>query len=129
MTLRLRLALRIPLAVGLTVAALAQAPVAHGQDAPLAPIPPPPPANMNTLTPPRLVTFVDANYPEAARTAHLQANVELELMIDVAGKVTEARVVAPVGNGFEAAAIEAARRFVFEPAKRGDHAIPARIKY
>ena len=127
MNFRLRLALRLALAVGLTVTALAHA--AHGQDAPLAPTPPQAPANMNTLTPPRLVTFVDAKYPEAAKTAHLQANVELELTIDVAGKVTEARVVAPVGNGFDAAAIEAARRFVFAPAKRGDHAIPARIKY
>jgi TonB family protein len=127
MNFRLRLALRIALALGLTVTALAHA--AHGQDAPLAPTAPPPPANTSTLTPPRLVTFVDANYPEAAKTAHLQANVELELTVDVAGKVTDARVITPVGNGFDAAAIEAARRFVFEPAKRGDHAIPARIKY
>ena len=36
---------------------------------------------------------------------------------------------APVGNGFDEAAVEACKQFVFEPAKRGDQAIPSRIKY
>jgi TonB family protein len=83
----------------------------------------------SALTPPKLVTFVDAIYPAAAKAARLQANVDLELTIDATGAVTSARVAAPVGNGFDEAALEAARRFVFEPAKRGDKAIPARIKY
>jgi TonB family protein len=81
------------------------------------------------LTPPKLVTFVDAIYPAAAQAARLQADVDLELTIDATGAVAEARVVTPVGHGFDEAALEAARRFLFEPAKRGDKAIPARIKY
>lgn len=81
------------------------------------------------LTPPKLVTFVDATYPAAAKEAQQQADVELELTIDATGMVADARVVAPVGNGFDEAAVAAASRFVFEPARRGGHAVGARIKY
>ena len=83
----------------------------------------------NALTPPKLVTFVDAIYPAAAKAASLQAQVDLEMTIDATGKVTDVRAVTPVGNGFDEAAVEAARKFVFEPARRGDRAIPARIRY
>ena len=124
MNWRSRTTLRIAISVALTTTALVHA--AFGQDANPAAVTE---TRTNALTPPKLVTFVDANYPEAAKAARLQANVDLELTIDVTGKVIEARVVTPVGNGFDAAAIDAARRFSFEPAKRGDHAIPARIKY
>ena len=75
------------------------------------------------------MTFVDATYPAAAKAAGVQAQVDLEMTIDATGKVTDVRVVAPVGNGFDEAAVEAARKFAFEPARRGDRAIPARIKY
>ena len=51
------------------------------------------------------------------------------MTIDATGKVTDVRVVAPVGNGFDESAVEAARKFVFEPARRGGRAIPARIRY
>ena len=81
------------------------------------------------LTPPKLVTFVDAIYPPAAKAAGLQADVDLELTIDVTGAVAGARVITPVGNEFDEAALEAVRRFIFEPAKRGGKAIPARITY
>jgi TonB family protein len=81
------------------------------------------------LTPPRLVKFVDALYPEAARAAGRGAAVELELALDAAGKVSEASVVTPVGDGFDEAALAAARAFDFEPARRGSEAIPARIRY
>jgi len=99
---------------------------AHGQDgAPDGTAAP----TANALTPPKLITFVDATYPAAAKAARLQAQVDLELTIDATGKVTEVRTVTPVGNSFDEAAVEAARKFVFEPARRGDRAIPARIRY
>jgi TonB family protein len=117
---------RTSLRTALVLTAMVLAHAAYGQDAaPRATATP----NAAALTPPKLVTFVDATYPAAAKAARLQADVDLELTIDGAGKVTEARVIAPVGNGFDEAALEAARRFVFAPAKRGDEAIPARIKY
>ena len=41
------------------------------------------------LTPPRLVKFVEAVYPPAARAAGRAAAVELELSLDDTGKVAE----------------------------------------
>jgi TonB family protein len=122
MTSRFRVAL--PTAFALLATVLGH-PV-RGQDA--SPAGTAPPA-ANALTPPKLVTFVDASYPASAKAAGLQAEVDLELTIDAAGKVTDARSVSPIGNGFDEAAVEAARKFVFEPARRGDRAIPARIRY
>jgi TonB family protein len=114
----------IPIALALSATMLGHA--AYGQDAAQTTTVIP---AANALMPPKLVTFVDATYPAAAKAALLQAQVDLEITIDAAGKVTDARVARPVGNGFDEAAIEAARRFVFAPAQRGGHAIAARIKY
>jgi TonB family protein len=122
MTSRFRFALRT--AVALLATALGQP--AHAQDAAPAGAAAQP---ANVLTPPKLVTFVDAAYPADAKAAGLHAEVDLEMTIDATGKVTDVRAAAPVGNGFDEAAVEAARKFVFEPARRGDRAMPARIRY
>ncbi|HEY8923114.1 MAG TPA: TonB family protein, partial [Polyangia bacterium] len=121
MTSRFRAALRIGIALTATVLGH----TAHAQEA----APPAAPAASNALTPPKLVTFIDADYPAAARAARLQGEVELEMTIDAAGKVSDARAVTSVGDGFDDAAVAAARKFVFEPARRGGRAIPARIRY
>ena len=121
MTSRFRTSLRTAIALMATVLGH---PV-YGQDA----SPSETAAPASSLTPPKLLTFVDATYPTAAKAAHLQGGVDLEMMIDATGKVTDVRVVAPLGSGLDEAAVEAARRFVFAPARRGDRAIPARIKY
>jgi TonB family protein len=81
------------------------------------------------LEPPRLLEFVEAPYPEQAREQGLQAAVELEIVIDAEGRVSEARVVEPVGHGFDEAALEAVRRFVFKPATRDGESVPSRIRY
>jgi TonB family protein len=81
------------------------------------------------LQPPRLVTFVDAEYPSEARENNLSASVELELLVDGDGTVSDARVVTPAGHGFDEAALAAVRGFAFEPARRGTEAVPARIRY
>lgn len=81
------------------------------------------------ITPPELRDFVEAAFPEAARAAGLTAEVELELTIAADGSVSDAAVVAPVGNGFDEAAVDAARRFRFEPARVDGQAVPVRIRY
>jgi TonB family protein len=81
------------------------------------------------LQPPRLVTFVEAQYPAEAQEAHLQATVELEIVVDGDGSVGDVKVVGPAGHGFDEAAVAAARAFTFEPARRGEEAVPARIRY
>lgn len=81
------------------------------------------------LTPPSLVERVEASYPEAAKQRGVEAKVALRLSIDESGAVTDVELLEPAGEGFDEAAIEAARRFRFQPARRGVTAIPARVRY
>lgn len=82
-----------------------------------------------TVEPPRLVTFIPAEYPAEALAAGEGARVPLLLVVGVDGRVVEAEVVSPVGGGFDEAALAAARRFVFEPARRNGEPIAAKIRY
>jgi TonB family protein len=70
-----------------------------------------------------------ARYPEAARQARLEADVRLELVVDEAGRVTQARVLAPAGNGFDEAAAELARQLAFAPATRGGRPLAVRTPW
>jgi TonB family protein len=81
------------------------------------------------LTPPSLVRFVEADYPEEAAEHGEDAVVELELTVDREGRITGVRVVESAGEAFDAAAVEAARGFRFEPARRGGEPVPAVIRY
>jgi TonB family protein len=85
------------------------------------------PAASSALTPPRVAKSVEAKRPES--TPAEGAAVDLELTIAADGKLTDAKVVASVNADVDAAALEAVRQFTFEPARKGDKAIPARIRY
>ncbi len=86
-------------------------------------------AELAPPTPPTIATFVDAEYPAAAQDAGREASVELEMTVGADGHVVEARVVTPVGDGFDEAALTAARQFVFAPATKDGQPIAARIRY
>ncbi len=84
------------------------------------------------LTPPVIINFVKAVYPEEALKKGIGAEVILDIDIDVEGTVEGVSVSVPAdpqGMGFDEAAVEAAMQFVFEPAKEGDIAVPVRIAY
>lgn len=74
--------------------------------------------------PPELVTFVEADHPpsEAGRTGV----VVLALTIAADGTVEDAVVQESAGEAFDAAAVSAARGFVFSPAEVDG--VPARIR-
>jgi TonB family protein len=91
---------------------------------PTEPAPAPP-----VVTPPQLETFAEATYPPEALAAGLQARVELELVIGVDGAVSQLRVVEPMGNGFDEAALEAGQRLKFKPAARDGVPMAARIRF
>ena len=80
-------------------------------------------------TPPTIATFVHAAYPDAARDAGREASVELEITVGADGLVVDARVLTPVGDGFDEAALAAVRQFVFAPATKDGQPIAARIHY
>lgn len=103
---------------------------APSQPAPAQPAPSQPPPTGPRLTPPSIFQFVEAPFPQAAIDAGVEgATVELEILIDPDGFVVEAKVVTPVGHGFDEAALDVIRRFMFNPAMRDEEPIPARIRY
>jgi TonB family protein len=81
------------------------------------------------VQPPALVKFVQAVYPPGAEVEGREAAVLLSLTIDEAGTVTEAKSLSNAGHGFDEAAEQAARKFVFSPAKRDGVAVPVRIQF
>ncbi len=88
-----------------------------------------PAAPAQAVTPPKLVHFENAPYPEEAKKQGIEGDVILRLDINREGKVTQAAVMTPAGHGFDEAAVEAAKLFVFEPARRAETAVPARIAF
>ncbi|MFZ5468487.1 MAG: TonB family protein [Myxococcota bacterium] len=86
--------------------------------------------HMPVLTkPPELLSFVEAAYPPAAQQTRLTASVKLVITIAADGTVSEATVPEPVGNGFDEAAIEAVRQFIFSPGEVDHQAAPVQLEY
>jgi TonB family protein len=81
------------------------------------------------LRPPQLLESVEAAYPEQARAARREGTVLLRLAIDAEGRVTEAEVIQPAGDGFDEAAREAVLQFRFQPAKRNGESVASRILF
>jgi TonB family protein len=81
----------------------------------------------NDGSPPRVVETVEPVFPEGAGadTAH----VVLALVVDETGTVVESKVLESGGEAFDRAALEAANKLRFEPARRGDQAVAARIPF
>lgn len=73
--------------------------------------------------------FVDAPYPKAAEEAGLTADVLLKLRVEADGTVSEVEVMEPAGHGFDEAATEAARKFIFSPARVNGRAVPVKIPF
>jgi TonB family protein len=88
-------------------------------------------ADPSAITPPKLLAFVDAGYPDAAREAKVSAAaVMLVITIDADGFVEDVTLAGePVGYGFDELARSAARRFVFEPAQKAGEPMRSRIQY
>jgi TonB family protein len=79
--------------------------------------------------PPRLKKFVEAVYPEAEKQKGREAQVLLGIEIDESGAVKAVEVIKGAGEDFDAAAVAAAKQFVFEPAEVDGTPAPVRIDY
>lgn len=93
---------------------------------------PPEPLDPETqplVTPPKLLRFVEASYPETTDDEPEEVAVELLLTIDKSGSVTEATVAKSGGEAFDAAALAAARQFLFEPARQDWEPLASRVRY
>lgn len=72
------------------------------------------------VTPPRLVSRSEPEYPPVARRLRAEGEVEVSVLVDENGTVTEAKVTRSTreGVGFEAEAVRVARAAKFSPATK-----------
>jgi TonB family protein len=111
------------LSVSLALCDLARAPSASAQ-----PASPDAGADSASLVPPSLRARVEAAYPPGALRDRLEATVGLELVVDESGHVIDARVATGAGHGFDEAAVDAARKFTFEPARKDGRPIRSTVQ-
>lgn len=80
------------------------------------------------VTPPTVVTHVDAVYPPSALDERRHGDVVLALTVDADGHVSKVDVIESGGSDFDEAAVVAARQWTFVPAKRAGKPLPSRIR-
>jgi protein TonB len=97
------------------------------------PPPPPPPSERAQEfyafdEPPMLIKSVSPRYPDLARQAGIEGTVLIEVLVNEEGKIDQARVIqSDVTPAMEKAALEAAKKFLFKPAKQRTVPVPARM--
>lgn len=101
----------------------------------LASLPPPPPPPSESASefyafdePPVLIKFVNPKYPDLARQAGIEGTVMLNVLVGDDGKVLQVSVLqTDVTPAMDKAAIEAAKQFLFKPAKQRTVPVRARM--
>ena len=78
---------------------------------------------------PELKTFVEAQYPDAAKEKGLTASVKMVITISAEGTVVDAQLSGPAGEGFDEAAIAAVKQFIFTPAEVDFAPAPVQVEY
>ena len=78
--------------------------------------------------PARLRSTVSAVYPEAARSASIEADVAVELVVDASGRVVSAKALSAPGYGLEEAALATVRGYRFTPARRAGQPVRVRLR-
>ena len=80
--------------------------------------------------PPVLLHKVEPDYSDQARKVRLQGTVLLAIDVDAQGRVTNVRVLQPLGLGLDEKAIDAVAQWRFQPATKDGRAIayPAAIE-
>jgi protein TonB len=104
------------------------------------PPPPPPPSEQAREfyafdEPPVLVRYVSPKYPDLARQAGIEGTVLIRVLVGEDGKVINASIIqSDVTPAMEKAGLEAAKKFLFKPAKqrtvpvKAHMAVPIRFK-
>jgi TonB family protein len=82
-----------------------------------------------TVVPPKLVKFVEAEFPPSELAAEKNATVTLQIAIKDTGEVAAVDVAGSAGPAFDVAAVAAVKQFVFEPATVNGKPTPVRITY
>lgn len=76
------------------------------------------------VTAPRLIAKIEPEYSEEARKAKYQGSVTLRVIVDERGAVRHVEVTRPLGLGLDEKAVEAVRRWRFQPGQQNGKAVP-----
>jgi len=117
-------ALLVAVCVTVALRVEAQAPPAQTPPAQTPPAQAPP-----ALTPPRLLAPASLALPDGTAPLPEGSAVGLQLDIDREGAVVDVVVLEPLREDVDPHVVEAARALRFEPARRGDTPIPARVRF
>ena len=77
----------------------------------------------------RLISSGPVAYPPEARKAEIEADVQVQILVDSDGHVVEARNLSHDGFGFDEAATRAIRTWRFSPALRDGHPVRVRMRW
>ena len=86
-----------------------------------------PEASVDTAA--KLLAGSAPSYTSEAEVAGVEADVPLEIVVDAAGAVIGARVLAHVGYGLDEAALRGVRAYRFSPARRAGRALAVRMRW
>ncbi|MBK9645088.1 MAG: TonB family protein [Deltaproteobacteria bacterium] len=78
---------------------------------------------------PALINFVQAAFPQEAKDAGIEGIVLLLLEVNETGQVYNVTVLESAGWGFDEAAVEAAKQFVFSPAEDAAGPVPVALEF
>lgn len=79
------------------------------------------------VSPPRPIQTPDPEYSEEARKARFQGVCTLWLIVDTSGKPRDVHVAQSLGLGLDEKAIDAVRRWKFEPAMKDGRPVAVRV--
>jgi protein TonB len=81
----------------------------------------------NGVAPPRVIYQPEIEFSEEARKAKYQGTCVLALVVDANGRPTNIRVTSSLGMGLDEKAIEAAKKYRFEPGTKNGHPVAVEI--
>jgi TonB family protein len=82
-------------------------------------------------SPAQMIKEIAPVYPDSAKAQKIEGTVWVKALVDENGKVVTAKIARDSGRncGFEKAALDAASKCEFTPAKKGDVAVPVWVTY
>lgn len=75
----------------------------------------------------KLIHSANPNYTSAAMKARIEGDVELRVIVDPSGKVSAAQATKSLDSSLDQQAIEAAKRWLFEPASASEQPVPSLV--
>ncbi len=80
-------------------------------------------SDLPIIEPPKIVHYVEADYPPEAREQGIEASVDLLVELDERGNVVDVTVDHRTGRGFDEAAVAAVKKMTFSPARTNAGAV------